>query len=173
VRSVRIAVVIVVLAVGAVTGLTARSASSPPGRSVGCADSIDRTSFPYLSDIRPRYRDRLVLGVVSVPPAFFSQIIPTHKQPWAYWRKSGLVVRAGSSVSVGVPKAWRKRLAITWGNTGIVSALRIVSCPGPANVGYAYAGGFYLHSRSDCVPLIFRVGRRSVTVQFGLGRVCT
>ena len=36
----------------------------------------------------------------------------------------------------------------------------------------AYAGGFFLRSPSVCVPLIFRVGARSATVRFGIGRRC-
>ncbi len=117
---------------------------------------------------------RVVLGVVSVPPARLIQVVPTHDRPWAYWRKAGLVVRAGSPpVTVSVPTAWRRRAAITWGNnTGIVSALRIGSCPGARTVWNAYAGGFYLHSRSACVPLSFSVAGRSRVVRFGLGRAC-
>ena len=117
---------------------------------------------------------RVVLGVVSVPPARLIQIVPTHDRPWAYWRKAGLVVRAGAPpVTVTVPAAWRRRAAITWGNsTGIVSALRIASCPGPANVWNAYAGGFLLRSPSACVPLRFSVSGRSKIVRFGLGRAC-
>ena len=33
-----------------------------------------------------------------------------------------------------------------------------------------YAGGFYLRSPSACLPLVFRVGRRSETVRFGIGQ---
>jgi hypothetical protein len=66
---------------------------------------------------------------------------------------------------------WRK--AITWGNRGgPVSAVRIARCKGPAAVGHAYAGGFFLRARASCVPILFRVGARSATVRFGLGRRC-
>jgi hypothetical protein len=41
-----------------------------------------------------------------------------------------------------------------------------------AKVGFAYAGGFQLRVRAACVPLVFRVGRRSATARFGLGRAC-
>jgi hypothetical protein len=116
-----------------------------------------------------------VLGVVSVPPAYLRQVVATHERPWAYWRKAGLVVWSTAAVSVSVPQAWRNRVAITWGNnTGIVSSLRIAACPvyfGERGSD-AYAGGFYLGSRSACVPLIFRVGHRSATVRFGIGRAC-
>ena len=89
-------------------------------------------------------------------------------------RKAGLLIRGDSPpVSVTVPKAWRTRAAITWGNSGTVSALRIASCPRFGDEAWnVYAGGFLLRSRSACVPLTFRVGNRSATVRFGLGRAC-
>jgi hypothetical protein len=101
-------------------------------------------------------------------------VVPTGQKPWAYWHKQGLVIRAtGEPVTVTVPKTWRTRVAITWGNRpGIVSSLRIAGCRASANVGNAYAGGFYLRSPSACVPLTFTVGKRSATVRFGVGKRC-
>jgi hypothetical protein len=170
----RIAAPIVALVLAVLAGVVARAAPSRPPQDVPCDEIIHHTKFPYRSS-----GYRLVLGVVSVPPAYLRQVVPTNSQPWAYWRKAGLVVRAGGPlVSVSVPKAWRNRVAITWGNTtGIVSSLRIPGCPSPLvptqpHGGNAYAGGFYLRSRSACVPLIFGVGKRRATVRFGLGRPC-
>jgi peptide/nickel transport system permease protein len=40
----------------------------------------------------------------------------------------------------------------------------------PRPGGNAFAGGFYLRTCSACLPLVFRAGRRSPTVHFGLGR---
>jgi hypothetical protein len=118
---------------------------------------------------------RVVLDVVSVPPAYLPEVVETGDEPWAYWRKAGLVIRAGSrpAVLVSVPRAWRKRAAITWASSGTVSALRIGRCPPPRTAWYAYAGGFYLRSPSACVPLVFQVGQRTATVRFGLGRRCS
>lgn len=115
-----------------------------------------------------------MLGSVGVPGPYLAQVVATREQPWAYWRKAGLPVRAGSApVTVSVAPAWRGRAAITWGNsTGVVASLRIAGCPGRRTVGHASAGGFYLRARSGCVPLTFRVGRRSATVRFGVGRRC-
>ncbi len=166
----RIAAVIVALALGGgLTGVAAR-ASSPPSRTVPCGENIllgHKLKFPYGGGYR------LVLGVVSVPPAYLRQVVRSGNQSWPYWRKAGLVLRAGSTVGVSVPKAWRERVAITWGNRpGVYSSLRIVGCKPSQDVGNAYAGGFYLRSRSACAPLIFRVGNRSATVRFGLGRTC-
>ena len=143
------------IAVGlvALTGVTAPSASSADGRTVPCGDIIGSTKFPYFGNSRAEDRYRRVLGVVAVPPAYMRQVVPTRETPWAYWRKQGLVIRATEeSVTVTVPKIWRKRAAITWGNSGgPVSSLRIEGCgASSADVGNAYAGGFLLRSPSAC-----------------------
>jgi hypothetical protein len=136
---------------------------------VPCTDIIHYTKFPYRTG-----GYRLVLGSLSVPPAYLRQVVLTHDRPWAYWRKGGLVVRArAAAVTVTVPRAWRGRAAMTWGNRGgPVSSLRIASCAGPTTVGHAYTGGFYLRARAACVPILFMVGARRATVHFGLGRRC-
>lgn len=149
--------------------VAARAAPSLPARTVPCGEIILSVRSGHAGGYR------VVLGVVSVPPVHLPQVVPTGSRPWTHWRKAGVVIRADSpAVSVSVPKAWRNRAAISWGNnTGIVSALRIGSCPrSKAALWNAYAGGFYLRARSACVPLIFRVGKRSATVRFGLGRTC-
>jgi hypothetical protein len=148
--------------------VSAHATSSPPVPTVPCDEVIGQASSSRENGYQP------VLGVVSVPPAYLRQVVHLPGQRWPYWRKAGLVVRAGRSVvSVSVPKAWQSRVAISWGNdTGGVSSLRIAACPSPPNVWNAYAGGFYLRSRSACVPLVLRVGRRSATVRFGVGRRC-
>src|SRR5215210_6273967 len=99
------------------TGVTARSASSADGRAVPCRDIIDFTTFPYFGNSRPEHRYRQVLGVVAVPPAYMQQVVRSGRNDWPYWRKQGLIIRAtGQAVAVTVPKSWRKRAAITWGN---------------------------------------------------------
>ena len=117
---------------------------------------------------------RIVLGVVSVPRPRLQAPVHVSSRPWIYWTKAGINVRAGRvPVRILVPRRWRRREAITWGNeTGIVSALRIAPCPSPPKVWNAYSGGFYLRSRSACVPLTFCVGERSRTVRFGIGIRC-
>ena len=150
--------------VAAAAGLVAPGHRVAAVPTVPCGEHIQHTRFPY-GGYRP------VLGVVSAPPAYLQQIVPTGSRPWTYWRKAGLVVRTGSgTVTVSVPRAWWGRAAITWGNTGVVRALRIRRCPGTG--GFAYAGGFSLREPSACVPLTFRAGDRSATVRFGLGRHC-
>jgi hypothetical protein len=164
----------VTLALAAVAVGPSRSSLQRSAPTVPCSEIIDQTKWPYLGNNDPRYRYRSVLGVVSVPPAYISQVVRLADGAWPYWEKAGLVVRDGRGpVTVSVPQSWRKRAAITWGgNTGIVSSLRIARCGTNPRRGSAYAGGFYLRSRSACVPLVLRAGSHRVTVRFGLGRRC-
>lgn len=169
--------VALIAAVGLVAAIaaTVRAAPPPAQRVVPCGESIDSTEFPYLGSSQPRDRYRLVLNAVSVPPVYLKQVVATHEQPWAYWRKAGLVVRAGSDVlTVSVPKAWRSRAAIAWGygGHGIFSSLQIARCGSDPHIGNAYSGGFYLRSSSACLPLTFRIGTRTTTIRFGIGRKC-
>jgi len=157
----------------AVSAGLARATQSSPPRYVPCADVIGQARGPH--DLGYR----LVLGVMSVPPAYMPQgaVRVDGFGRWTYWRKTGMVVRGGNfTVVVTVPKAWRSRAAITWGNGGspIVSSLRFTGCGNDASTNQwsAYAGGFYLRSRVACVPLVFRLGDRSVTVRFGIGTRC-
>jgi hypothetical protein len=163
---------VALLAAGAAA--TAGSASlAAPQRTVPCAESIDTTPFPYLGNSRPQLRYRTVLDAVSAPPSYLQQVIPTRQSRWRYWRKAGLVVRAGHAVTITVPRPWRQRAAIVWGNSGgPFESLHIAACAGSAHSGNAYAGGFYLRSPSECVPVTFTVQDRSRTVRFGIGRRC-
>ncbi len=152
------------MAAGGSAALTSAQRTGVP--TVSCFDAIDHVK----SGRQPGYR--VALGVVSAPPVYLEQAVPTHTEPWRYWRKAGLLVRMGSPVvTVSVPAAWRSRVAVTWGSAGTVSALRIGHCPPPPTAWSAYAGGFYVRSPA-CVPLVFRVGHRTATVWFGVGRRC-
>ncbi len=168
---------IVVVGVLGVAAAVSSSAAAGPTPTVPCEEVIDQTSFPYVGGSQPEHRYRPVLGVLAVPPAYMQQVVPTEDKPWAYWRKQGLVVRAtGEAVTVTVPTAWRKRLAITWGNRpSAVSSLRIEGCGTRENTarGNAYAGGFLLRSPRACVPLHFRVQGKGATVWFGIGQRCS
>jgi hypothetical protein len=167
-----------VLAGLALSGAASCSAGSPHSAEVSaapavalvvtCDQVIGRPSSPFEGGYRR------VLGVISAPPAYIPQVVSTPGERWPYWEKSGMVVRAGRvPVTVSVPRAWRKRAAITWGNgKPAVSALRFSACPSPPNVWNAYAGGFFLSSRGACVPLVFQVGGRRELVRFGIDRRC-
>ena len=158
-------------AIGLVAWVAVAAAAAPSStRVVPCSDIILGARTGHDGGYR------VVLGAVSVPPAYRPQVVPTGLQRWRFSSKVGLVIRAGRGVvSVSVPRVWRKRAAITWGNsTGIVSSLRIARCSvrEPGKPWNAYAGGFYLRSRAACVPLVFSIGQQRTTVRFGVGRRC-
>jgi hypothetical protein len=147
----------------------AKPPEPPPAaqRQVDCDQVILQMNSGTLSGAR------VVLGVLSVPPAHLPPATGGGVRPWRYSIKYGLTVRAGSpAVVVSVPPAWRHRAAIDWGGSGIVSSLRVLSCPRRAGVWNSYAGGFWLRSPSACIPLVFQVGRQAVTRTFGIGRSC-
>jgi hypothetical protein len=168
-------VVVVVLALSGLAAVGMGSGASARQRIVPCSESVAGTRFPYIGSNVPKDRYRLVLGVVSVPPAFHKQLVRNGTEPWLYFFKAGLIIRTtGESVVVTVPMAWRDRAAISWGlgGKGVFSSLRVAGCKALPDRGFAYAGGFYLRSAGGCLPLTFRVGHRSATVRFGLGRRC-
>lgn len=118
---------------------------------------------------------RVVLGVVAVPPAHIPRTAESGSERWPFWSKAGIVVRADSPpITVSVPKAWRQRAAIGWGNIDAAATLRFETCPDSSSLGgwNPYAGGFLLRVRAACVPLTFTVGRRSATARFGVGKRC-
>jgi hypothetical protein len=144
-------------------GHPAAPLGSPP--MVGCDQAIPQVGAPG---------GRILFGVLAVPPARLERAVPTGTQPWAYFRKYGLSIRASSpAVLVTIPKAWRHRAAIVWGNdAGPGSSLRLLSCPPQQGAWSGYAGGFYLRAASGCVPVVFEIGRRTATVRFAIGRSC-
>ncbi|MDQ3876007.1 MAG: hypothetical protein M3322_10765 [Actinomycetota bacterium] len=131
--------------------MTARPSDFAASRTVPCDDII----APAASGRARGYR--VVLAVVSAPPAYRPQVAATGEEPWRYFSKAGLLIHAGRGqlITATVPNAWRSRLAINWGsNTNTVySSLHIPRCPRlqPSKNWNAYAGGFYLRSRSACV----------------------
>jgi hypothetical protein len=119
---------------------------------------------------------RVVLGNVSIPDEQSTSRATTRRngKSWPYFREVGLLVRGGASpVTVSVPEGWRKRIAISSGNTPATSSLQIASCrASDSNPWNAHAVGFHLSSRADCVPLDIRVGGLSTSVRLGVGRAC-
>ena len=143
---------------------TFASATEPPQRTIPCGELVKIVRFPYLGY-------RLVIGAVSVPRAY-GRAYP-RAGAWPYFAKGGVVVKSGTSVTITVPPAWRKQVAISWGNNvhRVFHTIRIAACSHIYR-GYAYAGGFFLRQPSACVPLVFAVGGRRQTVWFGIGRRC-
>lgn len=115
-----------------------------------------------------------MLGRISVQTGYLQMPVPvTGNQPWRYWEKRGILILAGTGpVLVSVPPSWRQRAAITYGTKGIVSSLVLTACQQPAGVWAGYAGGIYLRAATSCVPLVFAIGNRSITVRFSVAGRC-
>ena len=154
------------LALGASAG-DARQASSPVVR---CGDVIGQQASGSLGG------SRVVLGAVSVPPARIQRAAASGTAPWTHFSKWGIAIHRGTAAEVSVPRAWRGRVAITWGaSTPTVSTLRFAACrlPGSQTRPWsAYPGGFYIDTATACVPLTIAVGGRARTVRFGIGKSC-
>jgi hypothetical protein len=117
---------------------------------------------------------QLVLGRISVNTGYLDMPVPvTGDGPWRYWQKRGVLILAGTGpVLVSVPPAWRDRAAITYGSYGIVSSLELTTCRQPSGVWDGYAGGIYLRAPASCIPVVFAIGNRSVTVRFSVAGRC-
>lgn len=144
--------------------------SAPPPATAGCG----QIALHLRSGSEDGYR--VVLGTVGIPDEEHTsgRAARNRGAQWPHFRRVGLVVRGGTSpVTITVPQGWRDRVAISWGNTPPVSSLQIATCGVSVSKPWnAYAGGFHLGSRADCVPLDIRVGGRSTSVRFGVGRAC-
>jgi hypothetical protein len=152
------------------TGVLAwRADAAEPRAVVRCGDVIGNAA----SGTGDRYR--VVLGVASIPPARIQEATAVSSESLPYWMKAGLMIHAASPVvTVSAPANWRKREAITWGSAGIVTTIRFASCKvsGTTESWNAYAGGFYVDARRECVPLKVTVGGATRTTWFGIGRAC-
>lgn len=162
------------LAAAVVAAATANGGATAPSSSaqsiiVRCDQIINMTKTPRGSGYR------VVLGIVSAPQSFLSGIVRVPDfAPFPYWWKAGIFIRSSTKpVVVTVPKAWRTRLRIGWGNPAPeATAVTFAPCPSPLSTWNGYAGGFFLHGRAACVPLVFTVGGRHATLRFGLGHHC-
>jgi hypothetical protein len=165
---------LVALIVSSAFAAVSAGAALPAAPAIPAIAGCDQISLRVGSGTEDGYR--VVLGDVSVPDEQHTSRATVRRQgkPWPYFRKVGLLVRGGTSpVTVRVPEGWRKRVAVSWGDTPAVSSLQIASCGAPASKPWnAYTGGLFLHSRADCVPLEIRVGGRSTNIRLGVGRTC-
>lgn len=160
---------IVAVVATALLASQAAVSSAPQLPIVPCGDVIGHTASGTANGYRK------VLGVVSVPPAYLAQVVPSGQAPMRWWRKAGMIVRSGSPpVTLTVPYALHNKLEITWGNSNRQgSELRFAACPSYGQPMWAaYAGGFLLRNRPACVSLVVTVGHRRATVRFGLGTHC-
>ncbi len=119
---------------------------------------------------------------VAIWPQQF--VIPMHYfpslGPFRWWGKQGIEVKAGREpVDLTVPRFWRDRVTITWGDSGGrqgASVVRILGCePSPSeeppNPWWAYPGGFFAREPL-CLPLVVRVGNRRAFVPVAVGKPC-
>jgi len=141
------------------------------GRSVtvGCSDIIGTAKTGHDGGFRA------VLGIVSAPQGFLSGLVHVPEfAPFPYWRKAGMVIRSSNKpVTVTVPKVWRNRLRIGWGNPAPeATTVTFAPCASSSPTWSGYAGGFFLRGGPACVPLVFAVGSRHATLRFGVGRHC-
>jgi hypothetical protein len=138
--------------------------------SVACEESIGGARYSGTDE-----GARILLGAISVPPDYRPEPgVPSGDKRWPYVVEVDVVFRAEQPpVEIAVPKEWRKRVAISLGNTKLASSLRVAPCPNNGLPWNAFTLGFNLQERTACVPLVFRVGARSRTARFGLGKRCT
>jgi hypothetical protein len=121
---------------------------------------------------------RLVLGSVFVPVRTSQQAVPVPlDQRWRYWMKAGVDVRAGAGppVEISLGRSWAKKARLTWGNglpRGTIVEFARCGAVFKSHPWNGYAGGFYISTRSACVPLHIRVGRATASVTVAIGRRC-
>jgi hypothetical protein len=147
----------------------AHGAASPV--TVPCTDVIDESKAPL---------EPTILGAAMTPPRVPSPVAIPEPRPWRYWVKTPLLVRGGSpALTISVAPGWRSRAAIVWGSghIGPQPSLLVQRCPRapfqrPAYTWNVYAGGFFLRSRSACVPLEFSTAGRRTTVHVSIAGGC-
>lgn len=161
------------IAIVTFAGSSARAAPTAVSAGSMATVTCDKAQIPT-AKLNPRFQ--LVLGEVAMPTGSLGPSyewgIARH-QPWPFWIKVGVQIRAGSpAVVISVPKAWHGRVAIGWGNSRLVTTARFATCPTqPGSWGSGYPGGIHFRSAlSACVPLVVRVGQQRAIVQFGIGR---
>ncbi len=123
----------------------------------------------------PGPTDRVLFGQLFVDgrddvPSPNSQ--PSGTRPFVFFSKAGIAIRRGSRAVVELPARWRSRVAVQWGDSGIVSRVDFPAChTGPKWI--AYAGGFHFRSmKGGCVPLRITVASRTMTLLFSSGKRC-
>jgi len=169
----RVLVALVGSVVIAVTAATIAATADARARSVfvvPCTDTIGNLSNPAGSD------RHVALGLFSVPSVTVGSERLFGVLHWRYWTKVAVGVRRyRAPVTVSVPKAWRSKVAVTWGNrAGIMSSIRFSSCADATSPNWsAYAGGFYLRQHIVCVPLIVSDGQRTATVRVAIDGKCS
>jgi hypothetical protein len=162
------------LLVGMTSTTVGLLASAPQASARQTQVSVVSCGNVIASARKPDSDERIVLGSFGAPPHRIQRAANGRGNGWQYFAKTGVEVKAGSGpATVSIAPALRHRAAISWGNAlPIVQTVRFTSCRETATHWDAYAGGFFLRSRTACVPLVVTVGSRSRTVRVGVGKSC-
>lgn len=140
----------------------AGTASTGSGPVVPCEHDLGAT--PPEDD-----RDRLVLDAVAVP-TFQLDPAETNEPGWLF-AKHGLVVRAGTPVTISVAPEAATQARIGWGSPGPKGTTIHVPACSSRSGWLAFAGG-YLVRTPTCVPLIVEAGGRQERVGISVGAAC-
>lgn len=145
------------------------AATAPPGSAALVCDApIDRPNQPTGGYVA-------VADVVALDLNRTLQAAPDPTaSPYAYYAKSGLLVRSGAQFDLVVPPDEQGRLGLRWANVGgqpITEHLRVTGCRSGDAVWLAYPGGFYV-TEPGCLRLDVRVGGRIETVRVSIGAPC-
>jgi hypothetical protein len=173
-RGRRMTITAVLLGACVSTLLASASAASPERVRVSCSNIIGNETTH--EEKTPGLR--LVLGSVVVPVGSTHKAIPVlAHQRWRYWMKAGVDVRAGAGppVTISLRQSWVKKARVTWGNglpRGTTVEFARCAALSKSQPWNGYAGGFYISTRSACVPLQIRVGRATAAVTIAIGRRC-
>jgi hypothetical protein len=156
----------------AVTAMSVSASAGQPRASprVPCTDVIGQQASGTADG------NRVVLGLVSVPPARIQRGASSGIAAWKYFSKWGMATRSTTAVTVSVPRGWRNRVAVTWGaSTAIAASIHFAPCRRLATSRRpwsTYPGGFFMDTPTTCVPLTITVGHHSRTLRFGIGKNC-
>lgn len=144
----------------------------PPG--VAPTASVTCDAVVYIDPApSPGPHGRVLLDRIALPNEdAIPRPIRRGRSGLSYWVKVGLLARGRTPVQVTVPKGWRNRLALIWGNSAWASSVRVLGCRAwPVSEWRLYTGGFKLRSPA-CFPLVIRAGRRTTVIRFAVGRAC-
>jgi hypothetical protein len=150
----------------------------------GAAPISCESAAEFLEPVSPSPRDVVVFDRVAIPRGLADNGLASFTGRPArlkFWLKAGLLVRrhgtplgpaprAIKPVEITVPREWRNRAAIGWGDAGVSSTVRITGCRS-TTPWVVFTGGYYVRSAA-CVPLIVRIGDRSRRIRVAVGRPC-
>jgi hypothetical protein len=168
-----------------VTGSSALAAAYPPfetvPQSVSTLDCVSAVDTPE-PDV-PTTADAVVFGRVAIARDLArSTLAPyTGRGTFKRWVKAGLLVRRHGSplgadpgtlqpIVITVPRAWRSRAALAWGNTGLSSAIRITPCRS-TTPWLVFTGGYYVNSPT-CFPLNISTNGKTRQILVSAARSC-